>query len=86
VYYCTTVKIATQKEKVCIAKKRKWNYDYIACGIYRTKEEMLNPYPSAHCLFCKTVFGSSNLVPGHLKNILNHCTILIKISGAKGII
>jgi len=31
---------------------------------------MLNPYPSAHCLFCTTVFGNSNLAPGHLKKHL----------------
>jgi len=58
-------------KKVYILKKRKWHDhdDYIACGFYRTKEEMLNPYPSVHCLLCKTVFGNSNLAPEHFKNL-----------------
>jgi len=65
----TVVKKAIQTKKVYILKKRKWHDDHITCGFYRTREEMLNPYPSAHCLFCTTVFGNSNLAPGHLKNI-----------------
>ena len=34
---------------------------------------MLKPYHSVHCLFCTTVFGNSNLAPGHLKkNMKSH--------------
>ena len=44
------------------------------------KRKVLNPYPPANCLFCTTVFGNSNLVPGHLKIIGNHSIIPIKIS------
>ena len=65
----TVVKKAIQMKKVYIAKKRKWHGDYIACGFYGTKEEMLNPYSSAHCLFGTTTFGNSHLAPRHLKNI-----------------
>ena len=50
--------------------------DFIA----QKKNCLINPYPWAYCLFCKSVFGNSNLAPGHLKNIWNHSTILIKIS------
>jgi len=65
----TVVKKAIQMKKVYTVKKRQWRDDYIVCGFYRIKEEMLNPYPSAHYLFCTTVFGNSNLAPRHLKNI-----------------
>ena len=65
----TVAKKAIQTKKVFILKKRKWHDDYIARGFYRTKEEMLNPYPSVHCLFCTTVFGHCNLAPGHFKNM-----------------
>jgi len=65
--YCC--KASHADEKVYILKKRKWHGDYITYGFYRTKEEMLNPYPSAHYLFCTTEFGNSSLAPGHLKNI-----------------
>jgi len=60
---------AIQTKKVYILKKRKWHDDYISCGFYGTKEEILNPYPSVHSLFCTTVFGNNNLAPGHFKNI-----------------
>ena len=62
----TVVKKAMQMKKVYILKKLKW---HVACGFYRTKEETFNPLLSTHCLFCTTVFGNSNLAPGHLKNI-----------------
>jgi len=71
---------AIQTKKVDIAKKCKWHDDCIACGFYHTKEKMLKPYPPANCLFCTTVFGNSNLFPGHLKIIGNHSIIPIKIS------
>jgi len=38
-------------------------------GFCRTKEEMLNPYPSGHCLFYTTVFGKSNSPSGNLKKV-----------------
>ena len=63
------VKKAIQTKQVHILKKRKWHDDYISCGFYGTKEEILNPYTSVHYLFCTTVFGNSNLAPGHFKNI-----------------
>ena len=65
----TVVKKAIHMKKVYIVKKRKWHGDYIACGFYRTKKEILNPYPSAHCLFGTTTFGNSHLAPGQLINI-----------------
>ena len=43
----------TQKRKVYYVKKRKWNDNYTAYRFYRTKEEALNPYPSARCLFAQ---------------------------------
>ena len=58
------------KRKVCNVKKRKWNDNYTAYGFYRTKEEALNPYPSARCLFCTAFFGNSKLTPGHLQRHL----------------
>ena len=48
-------------KKACIVKKHKWRSD--ACIVYgfcRTKEEMLNTYPSGHCLFYTTVYGKNN--------------------------
>ena len=47
-----------------------WSDNYTAYGFYRTKEEALNLYPSACCLFCTAVFGNSNLTPGHLQRHL----------------
>jgi len=38
-------------------------------GFCRRKEEMLNLYPSGHCLFDATVFDKSNWAPVHLKNV-----------------
>ena len=64
---CSVVKKAIQEKKACIAKKRNWNDEYIACEFYRTKGKMLNPDRSARALFCTTVIGNSNLVPGHLE-------------------
>jgi len=64
----TVAKKAIQTKKVYILMKRKWHDDYKR-RFYRTKEEILNPYPSVHCLFCTTVFGNSNFAPGHFKNM-----------------
>ena len=58
------------EKRLALFKKRKWKGDYVAYGFHRTKEEILNPYPSVHCLFCRNVFGNSNLSPGHLKKHL----------------
>ena len=66
---CSVAMATIQKRKVCNVKKRKWNDNYTAYGFYRTKE-VLNPYPSARCLFCTAVFGNSNLTPGHLQRYL----------------
>ena len=68
-------KEAIKKKKAC-----KWNDDYISCRFHRVKEEMLNLYRSAHCLFSTTVFGNNNLAPGQLKMIWNNSEILIKTS------
>ena len=59
-----------QRNKTGTTKKRKWNDDYIMYGFYRTEKEMLNPYPSACCLFCPAIFGNSNLAPSHLQKHL----------------
>jgi len=66
---CTfyTVKKVIQEKKACIVKKNKWSDTRILYLFCRTKEEMLYRYPSGYCLFCITVFGKSNLAPGHLK-------------------
>jgi len=65
----------------CIVKKHKLRSDAcIVNGFCRTKEEMLNPYPSGHCLFYTTVFGKSNSASGHLKKVWGHSILLIKIS------
>jgi len=45
-----------------------------------TKEEMLKPHPSGHCLFYTTIFGKSNSASGHLKHVWGHSILLIKIS------
>jgi len=45
------------KRKRLVVKKHKWNDDYITYGFYHAKEEILNLYPSQHCLFCTSVFG-----------------------------
>ena len=47
----TVVKKAIQTKKVYILKKRKWHDDHITCGFYRTREEMLNPYPQRIACF-----------------------------------
>ena len=67
---CSAAMATTQKRKVCNVKKRKWNDNYTVYRFYCTKEEALNPYPSARCLFCTAVFGNSNLTPGHLQRHL----------------
>ena len=75
------MKKAIQEKKDGIVKKRKWRSD--ACIVYgfcRTKEEMLNPYPSGHCLFYTTIFDKSNSAPGHLKHVRGYSILLIKIS------
>ena len=38
--------------KACIAMKHEWRSDVCTVyGFFRTKEEMLKPHPSGHCLF-----------------------------------
>ena len=69
-----------QEKKACIVEKHKWRSD--ACIVYgfcHTKE-ILNPYPSGHCLFYTTVFDKSNSASGHLKHVWGHSILLIKIS------
>jgi len=49
---CTVIKKVIQEKKACVVKKHKWRSDAcIMYGFCHTKEEMLNPYPSGHCLF-----------------------------------
>jgi len=59
-----------KRKKACIVKKHKWSSDAcIVHGFCRTKEEMLDPYPSGHCLLYTIVFDQSNSAPGRLKNV-----------------
>ena len=67
---CSFTRENIQRNKTGTTKKREWNYDYIMYGFYRTEKEMLNPYPSACCLFCPAIFGNSNLAPSHLQKHL----------------
>jgi len=53
---CTVIKKVIQEKKAFIVKNHKRRSD--ACIVYgfcRTKEEMLNPLPSGHCLLYTTV-------------------------------
>jgi len=51
-----------------------------SCMDFVAKEQMLNQYPSGHCLFYTAVFGKSNSASRHLKNLWGHSILLIKIS------
>ena len=59
-----------QRNKTGTTKKRKLNDDYIMYGFYRTEKEILNPYPSACCMFCPAILGNTNLAPSHLQKHL----------------
>jgi len=78
---CTVKKKVIEEKRLVLLKKHKWRSDVcIVYGFCHTKEEMLKPLSSGHCLFYTTIFGKSNSAPGHLKNMQGHSILLIKIS------